>query len=52
MMDAWLDTAVKVLCFDGGGVVLALAFSPLFWGVWQGGAGLVIRHGVGELVRV
>ncbi|KAL7538197.1 hypothetical protein ACHAXR_008352 [Thalassiosira sp. AJA248-18] len=31
---AW--TAVKVLCFDAGGVVLALASGILFGGVWQG----------------
>ena len=31
---AW--TAVKVFCFDGGGVVLALASGILFGGVWQG----------------
>lgn len=31
---AW--TAVKVFCFDAGGVVLALASGILFGGVWQG----------------
>eukprot|EP00579_Thalassiosira_antarctica_P027810 CAMPEP_0202014352 /NCGR_PEP_ID=MMETSP0905-20130828/28825_1 /ASSEMBLY_ACC=CAM_ASM_000554 /TAXON_ID=420261 /ORGANISM="Thalassiosira antarctica, Strain CCMP982" /LENGTH=568 /DNA_ID=CAMNT_0048574227 /DNA_START=57 /DNA_END=1760 /DNA_ORIENTATION=- len=31
---AW--TAVKVLCVDAGGVVLALASGILFGGVWQG----------------
>ena len=31
---AW--TAVKVFCFDAGGVILALASGILFGGVWQG----------------
>ena len=45
---AW--TAVKVLCFDAGGVVLALASGILFGGVWQGAVVSAFSATVGSSV--
>ncbi|KAK1735285.1 TVP38/TMEM64 family membrane protein [Skeletonema marinoi] len=45
---AW--TAVKVLCFDAGGVVLALASGVLFGGVWQGAVVSAFSATVGSSV--
>ena len=33
MMDAWLDTAIKNMCFNVGGVVMTLVSDLPFWGV-------------------
>lgn len=45
---AW--TAVKVFCFDAGGVVLALASGILFGGVWQGAVVSAFSATVGSSV--
>ena len=45
---AW--TAVKVFCFDAGGVVLALASGILFGGVWQGAVVSAFAATVGSSV--
>ncbi|KAL7547616.1 hypothetical protein ACHAWF_010901 [Thalassiosira exigua] len=45
---AW--TAVKVFCFDAGGVVLALASGILFGGVWQGAVTSAFGATVGSSV--
>jgi len=45
---AW--TAVKVFCFDAGGVVLALASGILFGGVWQGALASAFAATVGSSV--
>eukprot|EP00571_Detonula_confervacea_P012150 CAMPEP_0172311088 /NCGR_PEP_ID=MMETSP1058-20130122/13669_1 /TAXON_ID=83371 /ORGANISM="Detonula confervacea, Strain CCMP 353" /LENGTH=544 /DNA_ID=CAMNT_0013024149 /DNA_START=77 /DNA_END=1708 /DNA_ORIENTATION=+ len=45
---AW--TAVKVLCIDAGGVVLALASGILFGGVWQGAVVSAFAATVGSSV--
>lgn len=45
---AW--TAVKVFCFDAGGVILALASGILFGGVWQGAVVSAFAATVGSSV--
>lgn len=45
---AW--TGVKVLCFDAGGVILALASGILFGGVWQGAVVSAFAATVGSSV--
>eukprot|EP00546_Thalassionema_frauenfeldii_P018025 CAMPEP_0178899262 /NCGR_PEP_ID=MMETSP0786-20121207/2798_1 /TAXON_ID=186022 /ORGANISM="Thalassionema frauenfeldii, Strain CCMP 1798" /LENGTH=519 /DNA_ID=CAMNT_0020570091 /DNA_START=154 /DNA_END=1714 /DNA_ORIENTATION=- len=45
---AW--TAVKVFCFDAGGIVLAIASGVIFGGVWQGALASAASATVGSLV--
>jgi uncharacterized membrane protein YdjX (TVP38/TMEM64 family) len=45
---AW--TAVKVFCFDAGGVVLALSAGILFGGVWQGALASATAATIGSLI--